>query len=365
MSFLKNIFGKKEESVRSYEDFWSWFQKNEKVFFKVVKEKGNIEKDFFAKLSPKLNEIKEGFFYLTGMHDVNTVELVITADGAIKDIIFVEQLVNSAPAIAGWKFTSLKPALEIDNLNIEMAGYQFNKENIHFYANEFTEYPDEIDITILHDDLTEENRKTITTGIYIFLDNYIGELNFATTIDNIAIIGKSEAQKEPVPMSKLKDFLGWREKEFIEKYEGLRHGTENDNYSMLEVELENGNALLAVINTDLINWDSKASHPWILTVEIKYNGEDNNGMPDEETYGLLDQIEQEILEELKDFDGYLNIGRQTANSLREIYFACIDFRKPSKVLYNIEQKYSKKLDLTYDIYKDKYWQSFNRFVANW
>ena len=46
MSFLKNIFGKKDEPINNYADFWTWFQKNEKAFFNVVKSRQNIEKYF-------------------------------------------------------------------------------------------------------------------------------------------------------------------------------------------------------------------------------------------------------------------------------------------------------------------------------
>jgi len=364
MSFLSKLFGKKEEPIKSYEDFWNWFNKNEKTFFKVVKEKGNIEKVFFNKLSAKLNELKDGFFYLTGMYNDNTVELVLTADGTVKNIVFVEELVISAPNLEGWKFTALKPALNIEDVSIEMAGCKFNDKNLSFYSTEHAEYPDEIDITIVHDDLSGENKSAIINGTYIFLDNYLGELDFVTTIDNLKVTGKSEAQKESIPIEKLKAFLAWRKKEFIEKYEGVRRDTENDNYSVLEAELKSGNMLLAVINTDLLNWDSKASHPWILNVEIKYDGSNNNGMPHEETYQLLDEIEIKITDELKDCDGYLNVGRQTAENVREIYFACKDFRKPSKVLHEIQNNYLKAIELSYDIYIDKYWQSFNRFVHN-
>ena len=84
-------------------------------------------------------------------------------------------------------------------------------------------------------------------------------------------------------------------------------------------------------------------------------------MPNDETYKLLDEIENNISEELKDFEGYLKIGRQTAKNIREIYFACNDFRKPSKVLHKLEVEYADKFAISYDIYKDKYWQSFNRF----
>ena len=118
---------------------------------------------------------------------------------------------------------------------------------------------------------------------------------------------------------------------------------------------------MVFINTDLLSWDSKASHPWISILTLKYDGAKSNGMPSDNEYKLLDKIQDEIMGELKDIDGYLNIGRQTANGEREIYFACRDFRKPSKIFYEVQQKYSDRFEIEYDIYKDKYWQSFERF----
>ncbi len=361
MSFLKNIFGKKDEPIKSYSDFWTWFQKNEKDFFDVVKNRKDIETDFFNKLSPKLEELKDGFFYLTGMFDDNTVELILTADGNTKNIVYVEELVASAPKINGWKFTALKPALNIENVSIEMSGFKFNNENLFFYANDLPNYPDEIDISVIHTDLTDDNRQAIGNGTYIFLDNYLGELDLINNIDNLQIISKSEAQKDLVPITKLKDFLTWRQKEFIEKYQGVRYDTENDEFSMLEAELKSGNMLLAVVNTNLLNWDRQASHPWLAIMTIKYDGSDNNGMPNDTDYENLVNIEDELMASLIDKDGYLNVGRQTAENEREIYFACKDFRKPSKVFNEIQKKYSKKYEIIFDIYKDKYWQTFEKF----
>jgi hypothetical protein len=122
--------------------------------------------------------------------------------------------------------------------------------------------------------------------------------------------------------------------------------------------------LIAVVNAELLNWDRKASHPWISALKIKYDGSKNNGMPNNNDYKKLTDIEEEIMQELKDSDGYLNIGRETANGEREIYFACKDFRKPSKVLFKIQQNYSNIFEIEYDIYKDKYWQCFDRFKQN-
>src|SRR5689334_14764839 len=110
MNFIKKIFGNKEDNtpVRSNSDFWNWFQKNERTFHNVVKKRGDIEGVFFDKLSAKLEELREGYYYLTGMLDANTVELVLTADGKIKNLVFVEELVRAAPNIPGWKFTAHK-----------------------------------------------------------------------------------------------------------------------------------------------------------------------------------------------------------------------------------------------------------------
>ena len=360
MSLIKSILRAKQQPIHSYESFWSWFQENERTFFKIVRNGDHIEKDFFGKLGPKLKQLNDGFYYLTGMYDNDTAELIISPEGVVKNIVFTEELVASAPQIKGWKFTALKPEMGIQDVNIEMAGYKFNNDKMQFIAVNNPAYPDEIDITIIHDDLTEENRSTITNGTYVFLDNFLGELNFAITIDNVEVIGKGQTQRELVPIDKLKDYLGWRQKEFVEKYEGTRYNTENDSYAAMEAELKNGMPLVAIINTELLKWDRKASHPWMMTVEIKYSAEDN-GMPNETDYQLMDEIENKIQDQLKDADGYLNVGRETADSLREVFFACRDFRKPSKVLHQIQSDYASNLEVNYEIHKDKYWKSLDRF----
>ncbi|HRB71487.1 MAG TPA: DUF695 domain-containing protein [Flavobacterium sp.] len=361
MNFLKSIFKKKENIIKTDIDFWNWFQKNEQTFFEVVKKGENMERDFFDELSPKLSAIKDGIYFLTGMFDANTAELILTTDGVIKNIAFVEDLVKSAPVMPNWKFTALKPNHGKDSTRIEMKPYTFDSETMFFYPIEHKNYPDEIEIEIVHINYSEENKSMITSGTYIFLDNYLGELKSVTIIDRVTVIPKEQAKQDLISIDKLYDYLVWREKEFVEKYEGKRHDTENDTYSSFEAELNNGKPLFAVINTTLLEWDSKASHPWILEMAIKYDGDNNNGMPDNETYQLLNVFEDEIMLELKDSDGYLNIGRQTADNERVVYFACQDFRKPCKVVDELKTKYNSRIELTYDIYKDKYWRSFERF----
>lgn len=357
MTFLKKIFNKADAPILSNEDFWNWFIKNERSFFNTVKNQSNIEENFFDKISPKLNELKEGFFYLTGMLDDNTVELVLTADGTIKNFIFVEQLVKAAPQLKGWKFIALKPPMEDDKFGIEMSGYKINTENIYFYSNDDPNQPDEIEITLVYKDLNDENRSAISNGIFIFLDNYLGEINFATLIDNVTIIGRDKVEKELIPVNKLKPFLIWREKEFVEKYEDAKINTEDHKHSIFKGESKNGKPLFAAINTELLAWNNKASHPWMLKFELFYDGSKNDGLPDSSIFDLLDTIEDEMISELKDVNGHLNIGRETAEDVRTVYFACNEFRESSRIAQQILEKHKRNLDMSYEIYKDKYWQS--------
>ncbi len=361
MGFLDKILGKKEASIQSNSDFWNWFLKNEKEFFDIVKSRQNIHQGFFEKLGPKLDEIHGGIYFLTGMSDENTVELILTPDGVIKNIYVIEELVNSAPQIEGWKITALKPASDIKDVSISYEDFTFNKDNLKFYPNLHKEYPDEIDLTVVYDDFVEEKRSIITNGIYIFLDNYLGELHSVTLIDNMKIEDPTAVSEELIPIEKLKDYLIWREKEFVEKYEGTRHNTENDNYSSFEATTKNGEVVIAIINSDILQWDKKAYHPGVFIVTIPFAGTNNTGMPDKETYQLLNEIEEEIVPNLQDMDGYLNIGRETSTNKREIFFACKDFRKPSKVADEIIKKYNDTFEISYEIYKDKYWRTFRAY----
>jgi len=360
MSFLKKIFsGKQDAAINSYADFWNWFQQHEKRFFKIVKDQNDIDKNFFSKLSPKLQQLNDGFYFVAGMFDDGIAELIISAEGYVKTFVFAEELVAAAPGIKGWRFTALKPPGDLEGMQIKMDGYEFDENKIRFFSNEHADYPDEIDITLVHEDGTAENKDIISSGTLIYLDNSLGELNTATLIDAVNITGPTAEQKELIPVKKLKDFLLWRQKEFVEKYEGMRHDTENDNYTLLEAHDEHDLPVIATINEDLVNWDAKASHPWMMVMEIKFDDSQNNGLPAEPVYELMNEFDNEALKLLPDIEGYLNLGRETHNGTRKMYYACKEFRHASKTIAALIKSYHGKLDASYDIFKDKYWVTLN------
>ncbi len=362
MGFFKNIFGTKHKPIETKEEFWDWFASNESEFGAAVRTKdaGQMERRIFGPLAQRLNELRpDSIFFQMGMADSSTAELVLTPEGIPKNIGFTEELVAAAPQLTGWMFTALKRPEK--STYIELNGLAFGVDTLQFYPNDHADMPDLVDITIVHEDFGGSSDDTIKRGTYLFLDNFLGELDFLTKIDEISFANAAEAEKPLIPLDALPNFLDTRAALFIEKYDGVRLFTENDSHSLLEAELSNCKRLVATVNTDLLTWDRRASHPWMLVVTIQYPGSQNGGLPTSETAEQLNAIEDAVTTQLRDQDGYLNIGRHAAENERAIFYACIDFRKPSKVLDEVIRQYNGPLSIDYRILSDKYWQSVDHF----
>ena len=358
---LKTLFSTKEKTIGSYADFWNWFLPKGKVFHNAVKTGQRVDEEFLDPIFSNLQKLRSGVYLLAGMIDDNTVELVFTAEGNFRNIYFVEELVAAAPVMPGWKFTASKPPTDITDFTIEMGGFNYDKANLSFYPEEDAEYPDEIQITIIHKDFSTENSRDITLGVYNYLDNYLGELNAITIIDSLVVKGPAEIEREVIPIEKLEGYLNWRQKEFVEKYDAVRHNIKDDMYASLNGELDDGRPLVMIVNSTLLEWEGKASHPWIIDFTMEYNGEQTNGMPDKNTYQLMDKIEDEMTVKLPAPEGYLNIGRQTGGGKRKVYMACRDFRKACKVFDLMKEEYGNNISMNLTVFKDKYWRSFDKF----
>jgi hypothetical protein len=353
----------KKEPIKTYADFWHWFRSEESGLADGVRNRSDIERGFFDKIIPALDELGGGYYVLAGLTDNDQVEIVFTADGNVAQFVFIEQLVAAAPALDGWLFTALKQPLSLEEFQIDMEGFSFSAQNMQFSARIDPDYPDEIAITMVHQDFTPEKEQLITNGVFIFLENWLGELNFATLVDQVRVAAAPDKDEALIPLEKLPAYLAWREKEFVEKYEGTRRDTANDQFSIFEGKAPDGGTMIAVMNADLLDWDSKASHPWLLTFAIPYNGEDNNGLPDEAAFAELDAIGNELAAQLHDYEGYLEIGRDTAEGLRSIYYACKDYHKPALVAKAVAARYKEGRAIEFAIAKDKYWQALRHFAT--
>lgn len=236
---------------------------------------------------PNTEKLHKGIFFLSGMYDEDVAELILTADGIVKNIVFIEELIEAAPAFPNWKITALKQAVDMADWQIGIEELIINSPSLSFFPDEYPQYPDEIAITIVYQDYSTEEHGTIVSGIYMFLDNLLGELNAGVQLDQIKIQGPDPSYPDLIPISKLPAYLNWREKEFIEKYEATEIPDDDIPLTTLQATSENEMPLIATINMPLLNWDAKPSFPWVLRLELQYNGQENDGLPNESDFEII------------------------------------------------------------------------------
>lgn len=366
MSIFNKIFkssNSPKKDVKTIKDFWEWFVQEEARFYKAIQQGDRIEEDFFIFLSEKLAKLNERIFFLVGMEKKTKIaELILTPDAVVKNIAFIEDLIAAAPTLPNWKFIALKQASDIDSFAIRMGDLEYNKENINFYPIEHSAYPDQIDLVMVHDHYDENRHHEIYNGVCIYLDNVLGEYKSITMIDNLSVCGPATDLPELISIDKLEAYLTWREKEFVERYHDVRHNSAEDSFASFEGSVDDGTPLFAIVNNSILHWDYKASHPWILLVMVHYQARPEDGFPNQEEYERLEQLENDLMEKLPEEDGYILVVRETGNGLREVSFACHEFRKPSRVMDAITRKYAQQFQIEYDIYKDKYWRTFEKFA---
>lgn len=350
-----------DQNNKTYAEFWKWFSDHAQEFYEVIKSGQNVEENFINIFAPELDKIESQVFFLVGMEEDKKAELIFTPDGRIQNVFWAEKLVAEAPEIDNWKFRALKPASQNIDFAIKMHDLTFDRENIQFYPILHENYPDKIDLMFVYNAYHEEAHDDILNGIFIFLDNFLGEETMIQSIDKINVKGPQSVTEELIPLEKLKDYIIWREKEFVEKYQDVRHDPSNDEFTGFEGTVEGNKPILSTFNTSILNWEYKASHPWILVIMIHYTPEGEAGFPDAETYKVITAFEDDLELTLPSLSGYIFLGSETVDGLRETFIACREFRLATEAIHNLQVKYKDTLDMNYEFYKDKYWQSFERY----
>jgi hypothetical protein len=360
MSGVKKLYTSKD-GTDPKQAFWNWFIENEKRFKAVFQDTGKAH-DFLNELVEQMKPFNSWLKALAGRYDDQRFELIITADGDIALFSKVDELVAAAPLVRGWVITAHKPPIGADSIQVHMHGYEFGENVLTFYAVNTEEYPDEISIVLVHPGYKEEHHDKFLTAGTIYLQNTLGELNLATLVDEVRVEGLPAADKniELIPVTKLKDYLSWREKEFVEKYASLNASRPEENYRVIEATGNEGKPVLAVIDAGFKNWEYRSAYPWLTQIDIDFKGNES-GLPDDKQLKDLQQIEDELAERLEGAKLAFLIGHETHDGLRAIYFYTDKYYPVSKIVHDYLQSTAYKYDIVFHIRKDKYWKNMAFF----
>lgn len=359
MRLLDSIF-KKKVNIYKVSDFWAWFVKNEGAFNKM----GNMPQEeahqFLDTIIEELNKYNPWLKAVSGQYDKNTTELIITADGDIALFTKVQELIDKAPVLNGWKFTAHKPPVGLNNMAIRMYDKDFNEETLHFYPIIEEQYPDEVSLVLTHKDYNETEEEDFQTAMSIYVQNGLGEINAATQIDDLSFGPEPDDTSVLIPITKLNDYLTWREKEFVEKCHSSAIELPEENFNIIEGQDDEDNVMVALVNLQYEHWPFKPMFGWLLSVTMDYTPEEN-GLPDENTLHLLQLEETKIVELLTSKMDTLYTAIKTFKGSRIIYFYTKNYEQPSILMHTYLDAGAATFDTSFFIEKDKYWRCLEEF----
>jgi len=132
----------------------------------------------------------------------------------------------------------------------------------------------------------------------------------------------------------------------------------NATYTGFQFE-SNGYPALAVINSDLKNFDDKESYTFSVFIEIVPDMYNEMGHPEGEEYDELTRIEKEIIEYLEGQTKTLHVGHTTVYRKREIIFYTAEPEKVRSFLNYYLPESGK--ETFFDIESDPAWEDVSGF----
>ena len=169
------------------ETFWNWFLANSKSLHSMIE--------------PDESTIDAVHNQLTKIHPdlVFEVEVqrqprafVVSADGDRSLFPLVADVVSRAPAMPEWEVLAFRQPGPTD-VAIEMRGIRLGPNDVWF-----TMQPthDKVDLTMFVRGMVDENREAMSHGVFILLDNALGEYLVETAVGRIDFV---ELPPEPLP----------------------------------------------------------------------------------------------------------------------------------------------------------------------
>jgi hypothetical protein len=338
--------------------FWQWFVHNEYRFRELEKNDSEQALSFLDELIQQMKPFNPWLKALAGPYSGNRYELIITADGDVALFCKVEELIAKAPVLEKWKFTAHKPALGFEGISIDLYEKKFSVDTTCFYPIVRDEYPDEVSIILTHVEYDPADDDQFQAGGMIYLENGLGEENTATKIDHYETgpVPAPDSGIEVIPISKLADYLNWREKEFVEKYESFHAQRPEESFTLLEAEDSDGKLMLVTVDAGFKDWPLRPAFPWLFQVDINYKSDDS-GLPANEQMQEIQDIEDQIVGLLTTGSTIYYIGHRTYDNVRNVFFYASEYKNNSTILHRFVETASVNYGILFFVRKDKYWQS--------
>lgn len=192
-------------------EFWKWFESNQHPYLFINNDNMLEREEIVNRFGEKLHEFHEGLFFLIGGNPDGPQELIITAEGIKENFPKVEELVNAAPEIPGWKIIAFKPALD-SSFGIRIGEMEYSPENLWFIPLKHPDHPEYLGLHIGIPAFDEQLKDDYLQIVFLILDNLLGEKKSAEEIQYIETVPLPALPSENgfYPLLELDAFIEWK-----------------------------------------------------------------------------------------------------------------------------------------------------------
>ncbi len=177
MVSFNGLFGNGNANQR----FWQWFETNSNRLAEVK----TCQEPIADELSKQLRKVCKGLVFLFGPEDNGRREFIISAAGIRKLFPNVQELVNDAPDMPGWRIMAFRPPVkDISDLRLILGDAEFSANDIWFSYNKSD---DKIDLNIFTRIPDGVSRDVVGEAAFLLLDHTVGEYNVETKIGGITL----------------------------------------------------------------------------------------------------------------------------------------------------------------------------------
>jgi hypothetical protein len=197
---------KDTETYIEIEKFWKWFSDNQKDLKSILQ--GHHEKTDL--ILNELIQIKRGLAVEFEQLPSSIIGMTVSADGVEENFPFVQQIVDKAPEISGWRFIAFRQPVSEDkfhDLSLILGERVVKLQDIYFLP---IEDDGRLYIQVFSEVITEENEKEIGYGVLMLLDNIIGEYACVKKIYGFEfynLIESKDFNGDLKPLREIPDFL--------------------------------------------------------------------------------------------------------------------------------------------------------------
>jgi hypothetical protein len=198
---MLNIFKKKDP----IDEFWIWFVKNRKAFEDLPSHDDDYAHRQLRLIGRELQKVSDGLLVEVSKNADGLRDLTITAEGNTQKFPIIQQIVERALEVPGWKITAFRQPMPI-GIVLNAGDLEYNPVEMFFEAFDDN---GELDVLIYAKNLAKVEKEKVFHFGMVLMDNFLGEYDSAMSVRRFGFrdINDAEAENELTPMLELPKFV--------------------------------------------------------------------------------------------------------------------------------------------------------------